>query len=135
MAQRWRLELVTPWGTVTRQKRGNRPFTLDHAWATGGLTVQYYGNLGYVGSDHLAQLISVEAGQPLADRRNAPVGWSWVLMDKGLARAEVANLRFPREIKTAEELDKAVDDLISQLQRIADVSTPRRKPNHERTVP
>ncbi len=60
LAQRWRLELATPWGTVTRFRHDHRDSTIDLAWATDSLDITYEGDLGYAGSDHLAQLIIVE---------------------------------------------------------------------------
>ena len=127
LAARWRLTLETPWGEVTRSRRGNRDSTIDHAWVTSGLGVSYQGDPGYAGSDHLAQWIVIEGVErPTGE---APPGWSWSLLDKTLAQAEAANIRFPRKISSPEELDIAVDSLVEQLQRIADLSAPKRKPN------
>jgi endonuclease/exonuclease/phosphatase family protein len=59
LARRWHLNLHTPWGEPTRQRHNERDLTIDHAWASAGLPVHYYGDLGLKGSDHQAQLIEV----------------------------------------------------------------------------
>ena len=56
-------------------------------------------------------------------------------MDKDRVAAEAAHLRCPTDVNTAEEIDRQLDLLIEELQRIAAVSTPRRKPNNGRANP
>jgi hypothetical protein len=55
---RWNMELHTPFGEITRRKHGQRISTIDLAWATIGLPIRYYGNIGLEKSNHKAQLIS-----------------------------------------------------------------------------
>jgi hypothetical protein len=55
---RWNMELHTPFGEIIRRKHGQRISIIDLAWATIGLPIQYYGNIGLKESDHKAQLIS-----------------------------------------------------------------------------
>jgi hypothetical protein len=55
---RWNMELHTPFGEITRRKHGQRTSIIDLAWATIGLPIRYYRNIGLKESDHKAQLIS-----------------------------------------------------------------------------
>src|SRR5208337_1578807 len=127
LVQRWRLELTIPWGTVTRFRHDHRDSTIDLAWATDGLNITYKGDLGYAGSDHLAQLIIVEDSTIPQNPVQAPPGWSWTLIDRNAAAAAAAHLTIPNDLSTPDTLDQAVDILISQLQGIADYTTPKRK--------
>jgi hypothetical protein len=56
-------------------------------------------------------------------------------MDRQLVKAEAAKLEFPQTLSTPEEIDNAVDTLISQLHCIADLAVPRRKPDVGRQTP
>jgi hypothetical protein len=56
---RWNMELYTFFGEIIRRKHGQRIFIIDLAWATIGLLIQYYGNIGLKELDHKAQLISI----------------------------------------------------------------------------
>jgi hypothetical protein len=55
---RWNMELHISFGEITRRKHGQRIFTINLAWATTGLPIRYYKNIGLEESDHRAQLIS-----------------------------------------------------------------------------
>ena len=44
LAQKRELELVTPWGEPTRVRHGHRDSTIDHIWASSGLTMGYEGD-------------------------------------------------------------------------------------------
>jgi hypothetical protein len=55
---RWNMELHISFGEITRRKHGQRIFTINLAWATIGLLIRYYGDIGLEESDHKAQLIS-----------------------------------------------------------------------------
>jgi hypothetical protein len=57
------------------------------------------------------------------------------MMDKDRVAAEAAHLQCLANIETPEEIDRQVDLLVTELQRIISVSTPRRKPNHGRAAP
>ena len=57
------------------------------------------------------------------------------MMDKDRVAAEAAQLRCSTNVNTAEEIDRQLDLLVEELQRIAAVSTPRRKPNNGRANP
>jgi hypothetical protein len=55
------MELHTPFGEIIeimKRKHKQRIFIIDLAWATIGLLIRYYGNIGLKESDHKAQLIS-----------------------------------------------------------------------------
>jgi len=93
-----------------------------------GLRIDYRGDLGYAGSDHRAQLILFDDATP-QPRRSSAQGWSWKMMDRIMVKAEAGHLRSPGPLNNAREIDNAVDDLMEQLTRIADATTPRRKPN------
>jgi hypothetical protein len=56
---RWNMELYTSFGEIIRRKHEQRISTIDLAWATIGLLIRYYGNIGLEESDHRAQLISI----------------------------------------------------------------------------
>ena len=56
-------------------------------------------------------------------------------MDKERVAAEAAHLWCPANVNTAEETDRQFDLLVEELQRIAAVSVPRRKPNNGRANP
>jgi hypothetical protein len=137
LARRWQLSLRTPWGEPTRKRHGEQDSTIDHAWATATLRCTYRGDLGYEGSDHRAQLIEVitQAGDRRERAAEAP-GWSWALMDRELVAIEAGRLSLPSEpLDTPHKVDEAVDSLTSQLVRIADLSTPRKKVSRGRAEP
>jgi hypothetical protein len=127
LANNWGLERLTPWGEPTRQRRGHRDSTIDHAWVSSGSDAWYVGPADMAGSDHRPQVLRI--GRPSGEPRAPDLikGWSWALLDKEIAEAEAAHIRWPQGIHTPEELDKATDDLVHTLTRIADAATPRRK--------
>ena len=51
-------------------------------------------------------------------------------MDKDLVTAEAKTLKISLPLSSPEALDSAADQLVQQLQRIADVSTPQRKTSY-----
>jgi hypothetical protein len=53
------MELYTPFGEITRRKHEQRIFIINLAWATIGLLIRYYGNIGLEESNYRAQLISI----------------------------------------------------------------------------
>ena len=134
-AERWQLRLVTPWGETTRRMHGDRDSTLDHAWASEGVSVRYEGDPGHTGSDHTAQVIQVGDGAPRAQPQAAPEGWSWKSMDRNRVKEEAKGLRLKTDLTNPQELDEAVEDLIRQLQEIADETVPRRKLGNRRATP
>ena len=130
----WDLQLHTPYGEPTRTKHGNRDSTIDHAWATRDLRIKYEGPEEYKLSDHKPQVVHIEL-ETQGRQEPTPEGLSWHMMDKDRVAAEAAHLRCPTDVNTAEEIDRQLDLLIEELQRIAAVSTPRRKPNNGRANP
>jgi hypothetical protein len=52
------MELYTPFGEITKRKHEQRISTIDLAWATIGLLIRYYRNIGLKESNHKAQFIS-----------------------------------------------------------------------------
>ena len=134
---RWRLKLITPWGEPTRRRHGERDSTIDHAWVTATLPYRYWGDLGYEGSDHRAQLIEITTSLPARRQRAAEApGWSWNLIDRDLVATEAKGLHLPpTSLDSPDRIDEAVDYLTAQLTHIADVSTPRRKASQGRGEP
>jgi hypothetical protein len=134
LARQWRLKLTTPWGEPTRRRHGERDSTIDHAWATASLPYRYWGDLGYEGSDHRAQLIEITVSPTECHQRAAVApGWSWDSMDRDLVTIEAEGLYLPPEpLDSPARIDAAVDSLVAQLTRIADLSTPRRKASQGR---
>jgi hypothetical protein len=55
---RWNMELHTFFGEITKRKHKQRISIINLAWATIGLLIRYYRNIGLKKSDHKAQLIS-----------------------------------------------------------------------------
>jgi Reverse transcriptase (RNA-dependent DNA polymerase)/Endonuclease-reverse transcriptase len=138
LVHRWNLVLATPWGEPTRRRnteyREDRDGTIDLAWYTESLQVRYEGGLNYAGSDHTAQLVRIKSRQ-YQQPPSAPPGWSWTKMDKDLVTAEAKTLKISLPLSSPEALDSAADQLIQQLQRIADVSTPQRKTSYGQGEP
>jgi hypothetical protein len=132
LARKWHLNLATPWGEPTRQRHNERDSTIDHAWTSASLQVQYHGDLGYEGSDHRAQLIEVNfTGTRSRQPRAALVeGWSWKRMDSELVAIEAQNLYITDNLSTPERLELAVEHLTTQLIWLANATTPRRKTNN-----
>ena len=132
LVYRWNLELITPWGEPTRsrttERRNDRDGTIDHAWCSVALQAQYGRSLDYAGSDHTAQLVEVPARnqRPISE----PKGWAWAMMDRKIVQAEAVSLRIHGPLDSPSRLDSATNDLILQLQRIADRSTLRRKTSY-----
>jgi hypothetical protein len=92
--------------------------------------VNYYENLGLIGSDYRAQLVSIkiafiarEIQQPEAE------GWNWIIMRKNIVEIEAEQRLF--SIAAAENtpmaIDAAFDNLMREFITIADFSTPKRK--------
>jgi hypothetical protein len=136
LARRWRLKLRTPWGEPTRKRHNERDSTIDHAWVTASLPCRYYGDLGYEGSDHRAQLIEITTSSHEPRRRAAEaLGWSWTSMDRNIVATEAKGLYLLRPLDSPAQIDNAVNHLTAQLTRIADASTPRRKVSQGRGEP
>jgi Reverse transcriptase (RNA-dependent DNA polymerase)/Endonuclease-reverse transcriptase len=127
LAQRWDLELATPWGLTTRFGPDQLDSTIDHVWATDSLAVDYYGDAGLAGSDHLAQAFSITDDTPQPRRAETPRGWNWALLDFDATKAAAANLLPPPNMTSTQDIDNALTKLIKQLQDIADLAAPRRK--------
>ena len=125
LAQKWELELVTPWGEPTRVRHGHRDSTIDHIWASSGLTVGYEGDAELEGSDHRAQAAKINTAK--LEKGPSPRGWAWAMMDRSIVQAEASTITVPSGLTTTEELDTAADRLIAELSTIADHSTPRRR--------
>jgi hypothetical protein len=53
------MELHTFFGEIIKRKHEQRIFIINLAWATTGLLIRYYGNIGLKKSNHKAQLISI----------------------------------------------------------------------------
>jgi len=143
LAAYWDLDLVTPWGTVTREPQGaqrGRPSTLDLIWASGSIQYSYYGIEEKGKSDHYPQVIETYVLRPQLPQQ--PPGWNWRKIDKHRIQAEAAllpsasglddpsPLGLQTQIHTTDGLDRAFDWLVGELTRIAEASTPRRKANN-----
>ena len=127
LAQRWNLELATPWGLTTRFGPDQLDSTIDHVWATNSLVVDYHGDAGLVGSDHLAQAFSITDDTPQPRRAETPRGWNWALLNYEITKAAAANLLPPVNMTSTQSVDTVVTRLIEQLRDIADLAAPRRK--------
>jgi hypothetical protein len=105
-----------------------------------GLQTAYYG-LEYRGkSDHYPQILEVYTSGPSL-QQSQPEGWNWKMMDKSRVEAEAAYLLgkmglgdsgpqgLKARIRAQGGLKQAFDQLIEELQRIAEVATPRKKAN------
>jgi hypothetical protein len=135
LAINWGLERLTPWGEPTRQRRGHRDSTIDHAWVSSCLDAWYVGPADMAGSDHRPQVLRIGGAHERPRATTLAKGWSWALLDKERVAAEAAHIRWPQEIHTPEDLDAAADELIRTLTRIADAATPRRKAGGGRRNP
>ncbi|EAQ83005.1 hypothetical protein CHGG_10823 [Chaetomium globosum CBS 148.51] len=143
LAVQWDLDLRTPTGTMTRAPQGSQrgpTSTIDHFWATVGLQTTYYGLEQRGKSDHYPQVLEVHiSGPPL--QQSQPEGWNWKMMKESRVEAEAIQLPLKMGLedpgpqglraRTKEQggLEEAFDQLIKELQRIAEVATPRRKAN------
>ena len=79
------------------------------------------------------------SGPPLQQAQ--PEGWNWKMMEESRVEAEAALLPvamgmedpgpqgLKARIKAREGLEEAFDQLVKELQRVAEVATPRRKAN------
>jgi hypothetical protein len=86
---RWNMILHTPSGEITRHRHKQRSSTIDLAWATEGVVIRYCGDLGLVGSDHKAQLISVAiAAEGLKGHKPQAEGWNWPMMKNDIVQIE-----------------------------------------------
>lgn len=141
LAVQWDLELRTPYGATTWAPQGRRqarPSTIDHIWASIGLRGSYYG-IGTRGrSDHYPQVLEVLLGWPQEGQATQLPGWSWGMMDKKGVEAEAKNLplkmgletgELARRARTPQCLEEAFDQLVAELQAIAERTTPRKKLN------
>ena len=143
LAVQWDLDLRTPAGTITRAPQGSqqgRTSTIDHFWATIGLPTAYYG-LEFRGkSDHYPQVLEVyTSGPPIPLPQ--PQGWNWKMMKESRVEAEAAYIPLrmglgdpgpqglKARVKETAGLEKAFDQLIEELQRVAEAATPRKKAN------
>lgn len=141
LTMQWNLSLRTPWGEPTRIGRpGERDSTIDLAWASEDLKATYRGAAEYTGSDHVPQLLDVDTGAPQLDdqqcRNHHAQGFSWSRFDPTIAAADARTwIRLHGPLQTADDIDRAADQLIAQLTRIAEASAPRRLPNKGKATP
>lgn len=107
-ALRWELELVTPYGEVTRVFQGHRDSTIDHCWASRAARVTYEGPADLSGSDHIPQVIRAGGGTKPGRKCLAPnsLGRAWKKLDKRRAIAEAA-IRFRKEEWPMQETEEA----------------------------
>jgi hypothetical protein len=82
---RWNMELYIPFGEITRRKHGQRTSTIDLAWATTGLPIRYYGDIGLEKSDHKAQLISIYIAPGIMELHTPKIKkWNWAIMRENI---------------------------------------------------
>ncbi|EAQ90184.1 hypothetical protein CHGG_06803 [Chaetomium globosum CBS 148.51] len=133
LAEVWGLDLITPWGEVTRYgnaTRGERDSTIDHAWVTKTSTAVYHGPgdpcLG--GSDHVPQRISVYDERQKRERSEVLEGWSWGLMnEEQVEELAKARITVPERIEHPEQVEPSFNKLLEELIGIANEAVPRRK--------
>jgi hypothetical protein len=143
LALDWNLDLQTPRGTHTRAPQGNqqgRPSTIDHFWASSGLSTTYYGLETRGKSDHYPQVLEVDLNLATY-QQSQHEGWNWKKMDVKRIQAEAAYLpllagldnddlqNLEANIQTSAGLSQAFDWLVEELTRIAEAAAPRRKTN------
>jgi hypothetical protein len=92
--------------------------------------VNYYKNLGLIGSDYKAQLVSIEiASAARGIQQPKAEGWNWTMMRNNIVEIE-AEQRLS-SIAAAEDtlmaIDAAFDNLMRKFTIIADFSIPKRK--------
>ena len=124
LAEQLNLCLITPKGEVTRFAKGQRDSTIDLAWASRSLPIQYIGSVyELTGSDHVAQHIRIGV-----EEENAQTPYfRWRELDPILTEAE-AKVRFNTASPpmNPEDLDKQVDQLVKDLEEIATLAVPKR---------
>jgi Endonuclease-reverse transcriptase len=126
VAVRWGLTLLTPEGTITRTQRHDRDSCIDHIWASLDLSVEYLGDPGWSGSDHRAQAARC-LQRADAPSTPPPLGWNWMLTDHIALEAEAQYITVQSPAESLEELNLQAIQLIHELTRVADRSTPRSK--------
>ena len=136
-AERWGLELLTPYGEITRQRHGQKDSTIDLAWASPEVRSRHDGDQGLNGSDHRAQGLTILShGESVAKSAKTPEGWNWAMLDKELVRAEAKLLfRHIVPVDSMEELKQAFDWVVGSLQTLADLATPKRKVSTGKGMP
>jgi hypothetical protein len=138
LVDRWDLELLTPWGTVTRRgKPGERDSTIDLAWSTPDLQAWHDGHNSVEGSDHVAQVIHIDdTATPHPLPSNGPAQYSWALINREWIAAEAAaRIPYYTMLTDTNRIEQATSDLLSTLQTIAATTTPTRKPFSGRAAP
>jgi hypothetical protein len=111
-----------------------------------GLPAAYYG-LDHRGkSDHYPQVLEVYlSGPPL--QQTQPEGWNWKMMEESRVEAEAAFIPLKlgledsgpqglrARVREVKGLEEAFDQLITELQRVAEAATPRKKANRGKGSP
>jgi hypothetical protein len=127
---RWNMILYIPFGELIRYKHDERSFITNLAWATANVVINYYKDLGLVGSDYKAQLVSIEVAfatrgiqQPEAE------GWNWTMMRNNIIEVEAAQRlsSIAAAKDTLMAIDAAFNNLMKKFITIADLSTFKRK--------
>ena len=131
LAQAWKLQLITPWGTVTHQTEGRRSSTIDHAWvsAEAGVPVATHeGAAGLTGSDHIPQVLRLHSRgrEPRSPPPNPPPAFAWDRFNKKHARQLAKDLRPPGPMHTPSDVDRELASLTQQLSDIAELAAGRR---------
>jgi hypothetical protein len=125
------MELHTPFGEITKRKHGQRTSIIDLAWATIGLLIRYYGNIGLEESNHKAQLISIYIAPGIMELYTPKIKkWNWAIMRENIIKIK-AKQRLTRIMIadiTPEGINDTFNKLIRKLTIIADLFTLRRKP-------
>jgi hypothetical protein len=101
------------------------------AWTTKGVIIRYCGDLGLIGFDYKAQLISVAiAAEKLKGYKSQAEGWNWPMIKNDIIQVEAEQRLLCIAIAkpTSDAIDKAFDKLIEELIIITDLSISRRKP-------
>ena len=75
----------------------------------------------------MAQVIRIIGRAPATSRQATPEGWSWQKMDHEIIKEGAKQLRITIGLSSLEALDRAVDNLIRQLQEIANKLIPRKR--------
>jgi hypothetical protein len=130
LAAQWRLTLLTPRGTPTYYNPRGCDTTIDLAWASTGLPVEYRPTPELQGSDHVPQEVWIKTAPTKINRLAGTPNWK--LTDRPAVLEEAKSLPLAGDLASPKGIDDYVDILTKAIEKIAEVTTPKRKGNPPR---